>query len=999
MRDTRRPTRTYLPGQLRPLEARRLLSTSTSVVRIIDDADPGFNAAGGYGGPGGNQWVNWAGGLGYLGDHSTLQVGSGVTKAATWSFTNLPQGRYRIQTTWVSDPNRAIDAPYRVSTGGTSWGVVPIDQTKRPDQPIDGGLWRDLGLIVDVAQGDLTVSLTPQGSNPNWSGPFHVVADAVRVERVGDLPNNTPTGPLLDDGGIGYTSTAGWQSYGPGGYAGDHSAAVARSWDGSEAATWSFTGVVPGAYRVYTTWVPANNRAVDAPFSVFDGSTGLGTVRLDQTLPPSSQVTPDAAWQDLGRTFVVNSGVLKVTLNNNASNPSVPSWNPTYVVADAVRILRVETSPNTTIVDNGGSNFSTTGPWTSSSFGRGYNGDYLQAAMGDGSSKATWTFRGLNPGVYTIHGTWDVPGARSTSAPFSVFDGQEPIGTSYIDQSAPFDFYDQGVGWKRIGLTFEITTTEARVVLSNKASNAVVTADAIRLERVSDLTPRNPSVVIDLGQTTSNSSATSGFVRYAGGYLDTHFAAAPATGSSNPQTATWTFTALQQGRYRVFATWVAAGNRATNAPFSVETTGTSETVRLDQTRAPITLIRGTYWQDFGNDYLVTGNQLKVTLSNTAANGYVIADAVRLERVGDLPTTSLPNIVIADDNDTGFTTVAPWDVYRGSGAFGDHSAKLVGTPGASATWTASLRPGKYRVWVSYVQANNRDPRAVYTLSDGRSVLVDQRVGPPTAIDGVAWTLLDGTTDFTTGTGGVTLTGTTPGTYIIADAVRFERVGEPGPTPAPIQTSDDGSAWSSTVGTWETFRDKGFEGDHSATKVGSGNSSTAWTFPSLTPGRYRIWATWIPAENRAIDAPYNYYEGGNWLARTEVDQRRAPTELIDGTFWTYLWTLNLSSNLTVRLTNSASLNSPWWIPTYVVADGIRIERVGDLTVGGIQAQTLAGPESAAVAKDSATTATAKAAKAAKPTRITAKPAATHPQGPLAQLAKDPKSLRKVRSGMKR
>ena len=33
--------------------------------------------------------------------------------------------------------------------------------------------------------------------------------------------------------------------------------------------------------------------------------------------------------------------------------------------------------------------------------------------------------------------------------------------------------------------------------------------------------------------------------------------------------ATWTFTGLAAGTYQVSATWVAAGNRATNAPFTV----------------------------------------------------------------------------------------------------------------------------------------------------------------------------------------------------------------------------------------------------------------------------------------------------------------------------------------------------------------------------------------------------------------------------------------------
>lgn len=91
--------------------------------------------------------------------------------------------------------------------------------------------------------------------------------------------------------------------------------------------------------------------------------------------------------------------------------------------------------------------------------------------------------------------------------------------------------------------------------------------------------------------------------------------------------ARWTFS-VEPGRYAVHTTWTAHENRASDAPYTLS--GDEELgVRLDQRAAPADLeAEGVDWALLG-EVETTSGLLTVTLTNDA-DGYVIADAVRLE---------------------------------------------------------------------------------------------------------------------------------------------------------------------------------------------------------------------------------------------------------------------------------------------------------------------------------------------------------------------------------
>jgi hypothetical protein len=113
------------------------------------------------------------------------------------------------------------------------------------------------------------------------------------------------------------------------------------------------------------------------------------------------------------------------------------------------------------------------------------------------------------------------------------------------------------------------------------------------------------------------------------GYAGDLRQAAKGTGSS---TSTWTFRNLDAGQYRVWVTYRIGSANATNAPFTLYNGSKAvRTARVNQRLTPASLEdSGTRWQLLGGVAINSG-KLVVRLTN-AANGQVVADAVRIERI-------------------------------------------------------------------------------------------------------------------------------------------------------------------------------------------------------------------------------------------------------------------------------------------------------------------------------------------------------------------------------
>ncbi len=281
-----------------------------------------------------------------------------------------------------------------------------------------------------------------------------------------------PSERIVDDADPGFGVVSGSWFLGFVGQGWQNTVGFAAAGDGSSVVAWTFPNLQPGQYRVSTTWYPYSNRATNAPYTVLDGSTALGTTRLNQQLTPNDFGEGGSGWKDVG-VFTLAGNTLTVRLSNDADQ---------YVIADAVRVERVG-YPGTIINDSQvGSGFGTTGSWEYF-IGQGLQNDVTFTAAGDGSSAACWTFTNVVPGQYRVATTWSPYSNRATNAPYTVLDGSTPVGTVRVNQQlAPNDFQDAGIVWKDLGFV-AVTGNTLTVSLSNDADQYVI-ADAVRIERV-----------------------------------------------------------------------------------------------------------------------------------------------------------------------------------------------------------------------------------------------------------------------------------------------------------------------------------------------------------------------------------------------------------------------------------------------------------------------------------------------------------------------------------
>jgi prepilin-type N-terminal cleavage/methylation domain-containing protein len=98
-----------------------------------------------------------------------------------------------------------------------------------------------------------------------------------------------------------------------------------------ETVTWQFNDVPPGRYHVQATWLAGPDRAPDARYTVFDGTTSLGSYDISQLFAPSGPVSENRPWQVVAD-VPLGSGTVQVTLKSSPNGT---------VAADAVQLVPV----------------------------------------------------------------------------------------------------------------------------------------------------------------------------------------------------------------------------------------------------------------------------------------------------------------------------------------------------------------------------------------------------------------------------------------------------------------------------------------------------------------------------------------------------------------------------------------------------------------------------------------------------------------------------------
>ena len=188
-------------------------------------------------------------------------------------------------------------------------------------------------LLVDLGA-DEALNLDGGGSTAMSAGGVALVAStrpvasALRLRTPGDDPE-PETGTVIDTGDDAYRETGAWFESSNTPFYGATPSRLNEVGQGDDRAVFSFGDIAAGRYAVEAWWVPASNRATDAPFTVYAGGAGT-TVRVDQT-----DAATAGRWNEIGTFSLAPGDSLVVT------DAATGAQSPAYVSVDAVRLTRM----------------------------------------------------------------------------------------------------------------------------------------------------------------------------------------------------------------------------------------------------------------------------------------------------------------------------------------------------------------------------------------------------------------------------------------------------------------------------------------------------------------------------------------------------------------------------------------------------------------------------------------------------------------------------------
>lgn len=338
------------------------------------------------------------------------------------------------------------------------------------------------------------------------------------------------------------------------------------------------------------------------------------TVSVDgfRTAPVTVSYSTGDGTANGGVDFVPTSGTLTFPLGTNTALVTVPVVGDIYNEGNETFLVSLFSQGIVRLAKGTG-------------IGTIIDDDLLPALyVNDVQVKSTQS--GTLAAVFTV--ALDAVSGRAVHVQYGTMDGTAQAGIDYLPQSGELVFPPFTANMQ---VTVPVTTSDLYSSNELFALKILNPSGAVLLDPLGICTgvfAADPPFEYILDDGSPGYSRTNGWanVTNLNGFQSDYDYHAAGNGS---ESAGWTVTNLAPGPYEVFARWVPFSNRASNAPYTVfDGVSSRGTVLVDQRLAPTgDLENGINWQSLGTFQISTG-VLNVRLGDNA-NGYVIADAVRI----------------------------------------------------------------------------------------------------------------------------------------------------------------------------------------------------------------------------------------------------------------------------------------------------------------------------------------------------------------------------------
>ncbi|HET6423575.1 MAG TPA: choice-of-anchor D domain-containing protein, partial [Planctomycetaceae bacterium] len=239
----------------------------------------------------------------------------------TLNFGSATQGGAALTKTVTVKNTGAADLILQpIVVGGTGFSLVSANFT--PGQTLAPGASVNITVQLSTATAGTFNGTLSFGHNDG--GPFDLSLN-------GTINVAQPAGVyLIDDGDSGFSVSGSWSNVAGYGYGSDAKAATGS--DGTKIATWNFTGLAAGNYRISATWLPGSDRANNAAYTFKDGVNPAGSATVNQKVAPAGGpvVSGGRPFSDIG-TVTVTGSTLVIQLTNSTGTNGL-------IIADAIRI-------------------------------------------------------------------------------------------------------------------------------------------------------------------------------------------------------------------------------------------------------------------------------------------------------------------------------------------------------------------------------------------------------------------------------------------------------------------------------------------------------------------------------------------------------------------------------------------------------------------------------------------------------------------------------------